>query len=98
MGRKIGRVDRLAVHRRGEAKQRLRQVARELKPDRAWTVMPFLQTNEFDLRAQILQVQIVGPLLLFSGPLRLRIGALPLPVAFLQQGTHRRLQGFAAFG
>jgi hypothetical protein len=47
---------------------------------------------------QILQIQIVGALLLLSGPLRLRFGALLLPLTIQQQRTHHRLQRSAVLG
>ncbi len=85
VGRKIGRVDRLAVQRLGEVEQQLRQIALKLETVRARAVIPFLEAAKFNLQAQILKIQIVGALLLC-------FGALFLPLAIQQQRAHHRLQ------
>ncbi|MGA2171273.1 MAG: hypothetical protein ABSG62_24070 [Terracidiphilus sp.] len=91
MGGKIRGVDRLTVHRLGEAEKQLRQVALGLETVRARTVIPFLQAIEFYLQTQILQVQIVGTLLLLSGPLLVLI-------SLQQQRPQYRLQGLTVVG
>jgi hypothetical protein len=90
MGWKIRGVDRLTVHRLGEVKKQLRQVALGLETVRARPVIPFLQAIEFYLQTQILNIQIVGALLLLGD-------ALLLLVTLQQQPAHHRLQCFLIF-
>ena len=98
MRRKIGRIDRLAVHRFGEAKKQLCKVTLGLETICARAVIPLLQAAEFHLQTQILQVQIVGAVLLLSGLLRLRFSSLFLPITFGEQCTHDCFQRVAVVG
>ena len=95
---KIGRVDRLAVHRFGEAEEQLGKVTLGPETIRARAVIPLLQAAEFHLQAQILQVQIIGALLLLSSLLRLRVSSLFLPITFGEQCTHHCFQRVAVVG
>jgi hypothetical protein len=82
---KIRGVDRLTVHRLGEAEKQLRQVALGLETVRARTVIPFLQAIELYLQTQVLDVQIVGAFGLLNGTLLVLFCSPPLIVAFSKQ-------------
>ena len=54
-------------------------------------MIPLLVAGQLDLQAQILDVQVLGPPLLFQGPLL-------FSVALYQLRAHHRLQQFTVFG
>jgi hypothetical protein len=83
--RNIVRMNRLAVQVLGEGEQHLGHIAARLQPIRARTVIPFLETLQFELKPQHLDTEFLGALLLFfRAPL--------LPVALHEERTHHHLQ------
>jgi len=91
MWRNTSSVDRLALHRFGEAEKQLCEVALSLEMIRARAVIPLLQAAEFHLQTQILQVKIIGALLLLYGPLF-------LPIELGKQRTHHCFQRVTIVG
>ena len=79
--RKIVRMNGLAVHFLGEGKQHLGHLAARCEPVGARTVIPLLETLQFELKPQHLDAEFLG--------------ALRLTVAFQSQRTHHRFQRVA---
>jgi hypothetical protein len=69
----------------------LRQIPRGPETIRARTVVPLLISFQFQLQAQIFNMQFFSPLLLF-------LGTLPLIVALYKQQAHHRSKRFTIIG
>ena len=72
----------------------LRHISSRSQLISAWSITPLLVAFQFELQAQILQIEFVGALPLLFRPQPLLFGLQPLLIAFQNQPTKNRFQRF----
>ena len=78
-------MDGLAIQLLGEGKQHLRHLAARLQPVRPRTVIPLLETLQFELKPQHLDPEFLGLLSALFRAALLLFGPLCLTVTFQSQ-------------